>query len=79
MEVQVSEVTLLAFPRHDDEFHALLHDLAKLLDQLKPNELEARLRERYPRAIVRAQDPLGGYVAQGSAWYVYRDGSPLGD
>jgi hypothetical protein len=70
---------LLAFPRHDDAFHALLHTLAAGLDGHGPEELQIRLRERYPHAVVRAQNPLGVLQVTSVAWYVYRDGSPLGD
>jgi hypothetical protein len=78
MDVHVTEVTLLAFPRHDDTFHDVLHALARDIDGAGPEELQTRLRERYPNAVVRAQNALGS-LSTSIAWYVYRDGTPRGD
>ncbi len=36
-----------------------------------PSRLQQRLRERYPRAVVRSRDLSGETVV---VWYVYRDG-----
>ena len=58
------------FPRDDADFVALVDTAA--LSARSPDELERRLRETHPRAIVRARD-LSGEKAQ--VWYVYRDGS----
>jgi hypothetical protein len=38
----------------------------------RPDLLEARLRVRYPEALVRVRKLSGEH---GSIWYVYRDGS----
>jgi hypothetical protein len=58
------------FPRDDTDFVALV-DVAAL-DAQNPDELERRLRERFPRVIVRARDLSGDDT---EVWYVYRDGS----
>jgi hypothetical protein len=82
MTTEASSVTLLRFPREDLDFESLLDSIAAGvggLAQLGPEYLQERLRERYPQAVVHAQDPLGGLRVTESAWYVYRDGSPLGN
>jgi PAS domain-containing protein len=53
-----------AFRRHVDRLRARTS-----LDS--PEELEARLRRLFPRAVVRQRDLSG----EPPAWYVYRDGS----
>lgn len=82
MTIETASVTLLRFPRDDHDFEALLDRIAAAvgsLAHLGPADLQERLREQYPQAVVHPQDPLGGLRVAGSAWYVYRDGSPLGD
>lgn len=59
----------------DEEFGTFVRDSA--LAVAGPAELQAALRDRYPRCVVRSRD-LSGETA--SVWYVYRDGrwSPPG-
>ena len=80
MTNEASSVTLLRFPRDDSAFEALLERIANAvggLAHLAPESLQERVRETYPDAVVHPQDPLGGFRTNGSAWYVYRDGSPV--
>ena len=58
------------FPRGDVDFVALV-DLAAL-DAVSPADLQKRLRESYPHAVVRERDLQG---ERSDVWYVYRDGS----
>jgi hypothetical protein len=58
------------FPRDDTDFVALVDLLA--LTSPTPRELERRLRETYPKAVVRARE-LSGENTQ--VRYVYRDGT----
>ena len=63
--------TLMVNPRSD----ALLTDRATSLvmnGARTPSELEAALRDRYPRVKVRARSLSHEPVA---VWYVYREGS----
>ena len=53
----------------DQEFATFVRDSARDTDG--PAELQAALRDRYPRAVVRSRD-LSGETT--SVWYVYRDG-----
>ena len=63
-------ITLVLNPRADAKFVALAE--AIVTDGVvAPHELQARLRQEYPGAIVRARELDG--EAQ-SIWYVYRDG-----
>jgi hypothetical protein len=80
MPTQLGAVTILRFPRDDDEFDSLLERLVGEIDAYThsaPELLEARLRAFYPSAVVHRQDPLGGLFPARIAWYVYRDGSPV--
>lgn len=63
-------ITLVLNPRADAKFVALAE--AIVADGVaEPLGLQARLRQEYPAAIVRARELDG--EAQ-SIWYVYRDG-----
>ena len=63
-------ITLVLNPRADQRFVALAE--AIVADGVaEPLQLQARLRQEYPRAVVRARELDG--EAQ-SIWYVYRDG-----
>jgi hypothetical protein len=53
--------------RFAEEAHALLEDGAET-----PADLERSLRQRYPRAVVRARELSS---EPSDVWYVYRDGS----
>lgn len=61
--------TLIVNPRDDAAFV----DYVETADggTGSPGELEARLRKRYPEAVVRPRDLAG---EQHTIWYVYRDG-----
>ncbi len=61
---------LVVNPRSDVDFVAFAEE--RLRDDADtPMALEERLRERYPRVLVRARD-LRGEVP---TWYVYREGT----
>jgi PAS domain-containing protein len=76
---------LQAFPPEDlafrrvvaDAFATLVADVeARPAALLEPEELQVRLRERYPAAVVRPRDTLADPGDGGEAvWYVYRFGS----
>ena len=63
-------ITLVLNPRSDQEFVALAEAIVAE-GIAEPSELQARLRQDYRGAIVRARELDG--EAQ-SIWYVYRDG-----
>jgi hypothetical protein len=68
---------LVLNPPDDDDFDAYVRTVAD--DGVRrPDQLEARIRRRYPRAVVRRRELVGERV---DVWYVYRDGhwirSPL--
>ena len=62
--------TLALNPRRDRSFVEFATELGIGIDN--PAEMQERLRERYPAAVVRARD-LSSETAV--VWYVYRDGS----
>ena len=61
---------LVINPRTDVGFVELAETLVREGIE-RPNELEARLRELYPHAVVRERILSGEQVA---SWYVYREG-----
>ncbi|HVL54293.1 MAG TPA: hypothetical protein VM344_08530 [Vitreimonas sp.] len=61
---------LILNPRHDDGF-VTFAERALASGAATPEDLQAALRERYPRAVVRARDLSS---ESGLIWYVYRDG-----
>lgn len=62
--------TLVLNPPDDEAFRTSAERLVE--DAVRdPSELQVRLRERWPRALVRRRE-LAGENAQ--IWYVYRDG-----
>jgi hypothetical protein len=62
--------TLVVNPRDDMPFVALAEKL--MADGVRsPGELQIRLRQEYPEAVVRARE-LDGEAF--TIWYVYRDG-----
>ena len=71
-ELVVRDVVILAFPPADAVFAHAARRLVTDLGVISPEALETRLRAIYPRAVVRARDPLASFGAP--AWYVYRDG-----
>jgi PAS domain-containing protein len=62
--------SLLTIPASDEAFRR--HVTAQLAGSgaERPEELEARLRRLFPRALVRER----GLSGEGPTWYVYRDG-----
>jgi hypothetical protein len=56
-------------PRSDGGFVQRVHDLAEAVTD--PSELQTRLRDEYPDAIVRRRE-LSSESTE--VWYVYRDG-----
>ena len=60
---------LAIYPRTDLEFVAMVYTL--LVDHADPAELQVRLRETYPLAVVRPRVISSEPTA---LWYVYRDG-----
>lgn len=67
----------LAFRRYITEaFAALIADVDARPDALlEPEDLQLRLRARYPAAVVRARDTLADPGLGVPVWYVYRFGS----
>ena len=61
---------LILNPRDDTAFTGYAEDLATA-DDLTPDDLQRRLRERYPLAAVRPRDLSSERT---TVWYVYRDG-----
>jgi hypothetical protein len=61
---------LVLNPRSDDRFVTWARDLVQG-GIATPADLQRRLCERYPRAVVRLRELSGEAVA---VWYVYRDG-----
>ena len=62
--------TLVVNPRDDTPFVRLAERL--VADGVRsPDQLQARLRQEYPEAVVRARE-LDGEAF--TIWYVYRDG-----
>ncbi|HET7030115.1 MAG TPA: hypothetical protein VFI34_06365 [Candidatus Limnocylindrales bacterium] len=61
--------TLVVNPPDDGDFESFV---AELVETTRASQqLEHRLRARYPRAIVRPRDLAGERL---QVWYVYRDG-----
>jgi PAS domain-containing protein len=75
--------TLRVFPSEDVAFRFVGETFDALCteaptrdhDPMDPEQLQWRLRERYPAAIVRRRDPLADPDAGDVVWYVYRFGS----
>ena len=61
--------TLVINPRTDDEFVGLVSREAAAAESAAA--LQASLRRRYPRAVVRPRELEGERT---EVWYVYRDG-----
>lgn len=62
--------TLVLNPSDDDDFRSLAEGLIER-GVLEPHQLQAQLREHWPRAVVRPRELAG---EQAEIWYVYRDG-----
>jgi hypothetical protein len=61
---------IIASPRDDDAFREFAERIVAN-GAAAAEALEVALRERYPKAVVRARDLAGERVV---VWYVYRDG-----
>ncbi|MEO5964174.1 MAG: PAS domain-containing protein, partial [Candidatus Limnocylindrales bacterium] len=79
-----SQPRLQAFPAEDLAFRrftaaafaSLVADVAARVDLLlEPEDLQLRLRTRYPAAVVRERDALADPGEGDLVWYVYRFGS----
>ncbi|MFL5679707.1 MAG: hypothetical protein ACJ77B_03820 [Chloroflexota bacterium] len=70
---------LHCYPQDDDRLRQtaeqLLHGSA--LDD--PRELERQLRTSWPNVVVRSQHPLAMMAGEQAIWYVFRDGSFVGE
>ncbi len=62
--------TLVLNPPEDEAFGSFARALVEN-GGVAPLELQDRLRDRYPQAIVRPRELAG---EQAHVWYVYRDG-----
>ena len=60
---------LILNPRDDSGFTAYAEEL--VVNALDAQELQGKLRERYPLAVVRPRDLSSERTA---VWYVYREG-----
>jgi PAS domain-containing protein len=58
-----------------DAFEALRADSRARHRPFEPHELQSRLRDRYPAAVVRRRDALAAPDPEDVLWYVYRFGS----
>ena len=63
-------ITIVRNPAGDAGFEEAVNDGMRD-GTTSPALLEGRLRERYPRAVVRPRDLAGEST---TVWYVYRDG-----
>jgi hypothetical protein len=61
---------IVANPPGDRQFRALI-DAGLVSGARQPEDLEALLRVRYPRAVVRPRELAGERTP---VWYVYREG-----
>ena len=66
--------TLVLNPADDEEFRSAANRLVEN-GFIEPNVLQARLRVRWPGAIVRQRELAGERFQM---WYVYRDGHWVG-
>lgn len=69
MEVRPIAATLVVNPRSDEEFVEFVQQQARQVESA--SALQARLRVRYPQAVVRPRELEGERT---EVWYVYRDG-----
>jgi PAS domain-containing protein len=62
---------LFTIPSTDEAFRKFVHRTLDRIDPGSPDELERRLRQTYPRVLVRER----GLTGEVPSWYVYRDGA----
>ena len=68
--VLVTGITVIRNPANDDEFAKAIEEL--LADGVaRPDDAQVRLRERWPRAVVRPRE-LASEMTR--VWYAYREG-----
>jgi len=77
-----TRVEIRTYPRDDEAFQRLVLEQLRRFDRVRhaaaiPARLETLLRERYPRARSRYQDPLAASAGI-PLLYVFRDGGVLG-
>jgi hypothetical protein len=66
--------SLHVFPSVDPIFGAYAAEILRTSAARTPEAFQARLREMYPAATVRARSSLAELMPQSATWYVYRDG-----
>jgi CheY-like chemotaxis protein len=77
-------VIIRCFPRADRAFQQAVERIVQADPQLDARDhgaadrLERRIRERFPGAAVRPQDPLATFGMEAPVWYVYRRDAPMG-
>ena len=73
---RTADVQLRAFPSDDRSFRAFVRAALLRTTAATPSEVQARVRERYPVAVIRIQDEL---ARRGDAlvWYAFRYGSVI--
>lgn len=62
---------LVINPRTDAPFEVYVRQLLLTNGMSAPSQLETRIRERFPMAVVRERTLANEPIA---VWYVYRDG-----
>jgi hypothetical protein len=77
-----TRVEIRTYPRDDEAFQRLVLEQLRRFDRVRhataiPARLEQLLRERYPHARSRYQDPLASTAGM-PLLYVFRDGGVLG-
>jgi hypothetical protein len=71
------QLTIRTFPSADRAFAEHVRSVGA--DTIEPDVLEAALRARYPAVRVHERSELAGFGSSDRTWYVYRDGSLVGD
>jgi hypothetical protein len=71
----VTSITIVRNPAGDADFERAIGDIVSA-GVREPADAQSRLRERYPRAVVRARALSGESTP---IWYVYREGRWIAD
>ena len=66
----VTNVSVVRNPANDSEFERAIDELLSS-GVRDPGQAQARLRERYPRAVIRPRELAAEATP---VWYVYREG-----
>ena len=69
------EIQLRTFPSADAEFRTFARDSLERHRSLTPDILQEQIRERYPAAVVRAQEELARRGGEAYVWYAFRYGT----